>query len=432
MAPDGTDMRADFLIRGAREIVTTMGASDAPLAGDRMREVFVFPRGFVAARGGTIVAIGSETDLAHIELASDAQVIDAEGKVVIPGLVDPHTHLLFMGGREDEFFRRIEGESYMAIAGKGGGIKRTVSATRGASHKELCDRGFAHLALMLRQGTTTVEIKSGYGLSIEGEMAMLMAIDQLARQTSMGVVATFLGAHAVPPEYKGRADEFVDLVIDQMLPAVQKSRLATFCDVFCENGAFTVDQSRKILKAAADLGFSLKVHGDELTHSGGCRLAAELRATSVDHCNFASDADLEAMRAAGTIAVALPGTPFFLLAPRYANGRAILEAGVPLALATDYNPTSSISSMTFVMFLACLNMKLAPEEALTAATINAAHAIGLASKVGSLEVGKSADALILNVEDFRHIPFYVGRDIVDLVVKSGHAVSGRRVGLAAT
>jgi imidazolonepropionase len=421
-------MEADLVIRNAREVVTTTGASSAPLSGQQMRGVTVIPNGFVAAHNGKIIAVGAEAELkGKIQLSAGARVIDAEQRVVIPGLVDPHTHLLFAGAREDEFLMRVAGESYMAIARAGGGIGRTVTETRKAGAQELMARGLKNLAMVMRQGTTTIEIKSGYGLSTATELEMLRVTRDLERQSPATIVSTFLGAHALAPEYKGRPDDFVEMVATEMLPAVKQENLAEYCDIFCEKGAFTVDQSRVVLKAAADLDFGIKIHGNELSASGGCALAAEMKAVSVDHCNFATPDELASMRAAGTIAVTLPGTPFFLLAPRYADGRMIIDTNVPLALATDYNPTSSISSMPFVMFLACRYMHLDPVEALCGATINAAHAVGLADRVGSLEPGKSADALILDVEDFRHIPFYVGRDIVDLVVKSGTPVCGKRV-----
>jgi imidazolonepropionase len=421
-------MEADLVIRNAREVVTTTGASSAPLFGQQMRDVTVIPNGFVAARNGKIVVIGSEAELkGQVQLSQDTRVIDAEQRVVVPGLVDPHTHLLFAGAREDEFLMRVAGQSYMAIARAGGGIGRTVTETRKAGAQALMERGRKNLAMVIRQGTTTIEIKSGYGLSTASELEMLRVARDLQQHSPATIVSTFLGAHALAPEYKGRPDDFVEMVAAEMLPAVKKENLARYCDIFCEDGAFTVDQSRVVLQAASDLGFGIKVHGNELAASGGCGLAAEMKALSVDHCNFVTPEELERMREAGTIAVTLPGTPFFLLAPRYADGRAIIDANVPLALATDYNPTSSISSMPFVMFLACRHMNLDPVEVLCGATINAAHAIGLADRVGSLERGKSADVLILDVEDFRHIPFYVGRDIVDLVVKAGVPVCGKRV-----
>ncbi|MBZ0261876.1 MAG: imidazolonepropionase [Hyphomicrobiales bacterium] len=416
-------MYADLIIKNAREVVTPKGKNDRPAAGSAMSELEVIPGGFVASRGDKIVAVGPSSALGDIETDTQTKVIDAAQGVVIPGLVDPHTHLLFAGGREDEFHMRIDGLGYMEIGRRGGGIGRTVRETRAVGRKGLAERGIAHMWMMALQGTTTVEIKSGYGLSTESEMEMLSVIREISGVSPMGVVSTFLGAHAVPAEFKGQADAFIDLVVEDMLPKVVKSGLATFCDVFCEDGAFTVEQSRRVLAKAAELGMPLKIHGEELANSGGVRLAAELKAVSVDHCNFVSQDDLGLLKKAGTIAVALPATPFFLLAPRYAPARGIIEAGVPLAIATDYNPTASISSMLFVMFLSCLNMKMTPSEVLVAATINAAHALKKAADVGSLEVGKDMDALIMRVDDFRKIPFYVGRSIIDSVVCKGRVVS---------
>lgn len=415
-------MYADLIIKNAREVVTPKGMNDHPAAGSAMSEVEVIAGGFVASNKGKIVAVGPARELAALATDANTKVIDAAQGVVIPGMVDPHTHLLFTGGREDEFYMRVEGMSYMEVGRRGGGIGRTVGEVRGATRQALYDRGLAHMNMMLRQGTTTVEIKSGYGLSTESEMEMLSVIRDLSKALPMGVVSTFLGAHAVPAEYKGRSDAFIDLVVDEMLPKVAASGLATFCDVFCEEGAFTVEQSRRVLAKAAALGMPLKVHGEELAASGGCGLAAEMGAVSVDHCNFATETALAQMKGVGTIAVALPATPFFLLAPRYALARDIIEAGVPLAIATDYNPTASISSMLFVMFLSCLNMKMTPTEALLAATINSAHAIRQAKSVGSLEVGKDMDALIMRVDDFRKIPFYVGRNIIDTVISKGNVI----------
>lgn len=418
-------MHADLIIKNTREVVTPRGKSDRPAVGPDMGELEVIPDGFVASRKGKIIAVGPSSELAGVATDAQTKIIDARQGVVIPGLVDSHTHLLFAGGREDEFYKRVDGLSYLEIGKQGGGIGRTVRETRAAGRQMLAQRGLAHLHMMAQQGTTTAEVKSGYGLSTESEIEMLSVVDELAAIAPIGVVSTFLGAHAVPAEFAGRPDDYLDLVIDEMLPRVAAGKLAAFCDVFCEEGAFTVDQSRRLLTKAASLGMPLKLHGEELAKSGGCRLAAELKAVSVDHCNFISAADLDLLRAAGTMAVALPATPFFLLASRYAPAREIIEAGVPLAIATDYNPTASISSMLFVMFLACLNMKMTPAEALVAGTINAAHALQKAADIGSLEVGKDMDAVILRVEDFRSIPFYVGRNIVDCVISKGRLAVSR-------
>ena len=322
---------------------------------------------------------------------------------------------------------RSAGVSYMEIMKAGGGLYRTVRETRAASEDALIEHGRRMLAMMMRQGSTTVEVKSGYGLTTESELAMLRCIDALDSASNSSVVGMFLGAHAVPEEYAGRGDQYVSLVIEEMLPAVHESGLSRYCDIFCEDGVFTYDQSRRVMEAAAALGFELKIHGNELGHSGGVQLAIDLDALSVDHCNFLSDSEVEGLRTSGTIAVGMPGTPLFRLAPQYADSRRIVDAGIPFALATDFNPTASISSMVFVMFLACLEMKVTPVEALNASTINAAHTIGMADRVGSLEPGKAADLLIVDVDDFRHIPFNVGRDVVDLVIKDGRAICGKRL-----
>ena len=420
-------MLADLIVQNAREIVTPLDPG-APIKGQALRELSVVPDGVLAAFAGRIVAVGPRAQvMPGIETTPDAVVLDAGSRVVVPGLVDPHTHLLFAGAREDEFLMRVGGQSYLEIGRQGGGIVRTMEATRTASREALFAKGLAHVSMMMRQGTTSVEIKSGYGLSTESELEMLRTIRMLRDGQVATVCSTFLGAHAVPAAFKSEPDRFVRLVIDEMLPAVHRSGLADYCDVFCETGYFDVDQSRAILSAAKSLGMALKVHGNELAASGGCRLAAEMGAISVDHCNYLEDEDLADMAAAGTIAVGLPATPFFRLTPRYADGRRIVDAGVPLALATDYNPTASISSMPFVMFLGCLEMKLDPAEVLSASTLNGAYAMGVEHSVGSLEPGKSADLLLLDVEDFRHIPFYVGRDIVELVVKAGRPVAGKRL-----
>lgn len=418
--------RADLLVRNAAEVVTLAGASDAPLRGAAMGDVKAVAGGAVAAAQGRIVAVGPAAAVeSGIALAADAEVIDARGGTVVPGLVDPHSHLLFTAARVDEFYQRVAGVPYLEIAAQGGGIGRTTGEMRAAGFDDLLAAGRRQLDLMQRQGTTTVEIKTGYGLSLESELRHLEAISALAAERGGGLVATFLGAHALPPDYRDRRGAYLDLVVEEMLPEVARRKLAAYCDVFCETGAFTVEESRRVLQAAIALGLDTKVHADELAHSGGTALAAELDACSVDHLNFASADDLRLLARGRTIAVLLPATPCFLLAPRYADGRAVIDAGVPVALATDYNPTSSISSMLFVMFLACLHMKLDPSEALAAATINAAHAIGQAHRVGSLEPGKQADLLLLDVASHRDIAFYVGRDIVGSVLRAGRVVAGR-------
>lgn len=416
-------MPVDYLITNADELVTLCKSSDAPLTGRALREFEVIRNGSIAIRGKCIVAVGTSDEVREA-ISGDAIVeeINASGMTVIPGFVDPHTHAVFAGSREEEFRLRLDGKSYMDISVQGGGIHRTVQDTRQASNEELIALGLSQLERVLATGTTTIEIKSGYGLSLSSELKILDVIECLDRQHPLSVVATFLGAHTYPSEYRDKHDEFISQVVHEMLPEVASRHLAKYCDVFCESGVFTPDESEKILLAARDHGLGLKIHADEMSHSGGTCLAASLKAVSVDHVNFACDEDLEALATAGTIAVLLPATPFFLLAPRYADARKIIAKGVPVALATDYNPTSSISSMPFVIFLACMKMHMHPSEALAAATINAAHAIGRADQVGSLETGKIADVVMLDVASHLDIPFNVGRNIIHTVFKNGRPV----------
>lgn len=420
-------MDADLLVTGIGDLVTLSGASEKPLVGTGMGDLGAIAGGFVAIKDGRIAAVGEASDGALKRwIAEGGRVIDTAGRTAVPGFVDAHTHLLFRGRREDEFYARAAGATYMEIAGRGGGIGRTVRETRGATLEDLVEGGRACLDLLLSQGSTTVEIKSGYGLSTDSEIRMLEAIRSLSREHPATIVATFLGAHAVPEEFKDDRTGYLDLVVEEMLPIVVERGLAKYCDVFCEDGVFTVEESRGVLEAAGRLGLALKVHADEFAYSGGTKLAAEVGARSADHLNFASPADLAALRESGGVAVLLPGTPFFLLAPQYADARSIIDGGVPVALASDFNPTASISSMVFVMFLACLHMAMKPSEALAATTINAAHALDLNHEVGSLEVGKLGDLVILDVANHRDIPFYVGRDIVTHVVKAGRIVHERQ------
>jgi imidazolonepropionase len=354
--------------------------------------------------------------------------IDASGKVVMPGFVDPHTHLVFAGDRADEFEQRIKGATYMEIMAAGGGIMSTMRATRAASVGQLVEESRVRLDRMLAHGTTTAEVKTGYGLDTESELKMLEAIRRLDAEHPVDLIPTFLGAHAVPEEYKGRADEYVDLVVKEMLPTVASSLVTRpslpFCDVFCDEGAFTLEQSRRVLEVAQALGFGLKIHADEFRPLGGTRLAVELGAISADHLVCTPDEEIEMLAGADTIAVALPGTPFGLGHHEYTPARRIIDAGGALALATDLNPgTCWCESMQLIIALACRFMRMTPAEAIAAATINAAHAVGLGHQVGSLEVGKKADLLILDIPDYRHLSYRFGVNLVDEVIKAGGLVA---------
>ena len=409
-----------LLITGA-QIVSPPGS--APVCGKDMQKLQVITEGWIACSDGKIEGFGSMDDLSgQVEVDSSTQVLDAAGKVVAPGLVDPHTHLVFGGSREDEFYLRAQGAEYMEIMARGGGILSTVRATRDASLEELVNTGLQRLDWMLSQGVTIVECKSGYGLDLETEIKQLRAVQILNDKHPIELVPTFMGAHAFPPEYAGREDGFVNLIIDEMLPAVAEEGLAEYCDVFCETGVFSLEQTRRIMVRAQELGFKLRLHADEMTALGGAELAGELGASSADHLLQVTDAGIQALKAGKVIPVLLPATAF-TLKKSYAPARKLLNQGLPLALATDFNPGSSpVPSMLFVISLACLYMGLTPEEALNAATINAAASLGRADRVGSLAVGKQADLVIFDVDYYSKIPYFIGANVVETVIKEGKIV----------
>lgn len=416
---------ADLLLEHAAELLTLAGPADGPRRGAALRDVGVIRDGAVAVADGEIVAVGPTDQVRDaVRLSRAATVIDATGRVVLPGFVDAHTHLVFAGPRVDEFEMRLRGASYLEIAAAGGGILRSVAATREADEESLYRLGRARLDHLLRTGTTTAEAKSGYGLTRDDELKQLRVIHRLSAQHEIDLVATVLAAHAVPPEFAGDPDGYIDTVIRDILPAVVDEDLAEFCDAFCDVGAFTIEQGRAVLEAGSELGLVPKLHADEFADTGGARLAAEVGAISADHLLHASDTGLAAMAAAGTMAVLLPGTAYFLGLP-FAQARRMVELGVPVALASDYNPGSSpMWSMPAVISLACVGMRLVPAEAIAAATINAAWAIGMAEEVGSLEPGKAADLVVLDVADHREIAMTLGGSIVWQVIKRGRIVAG--------
>jgi imidazolonepropionase len=437
--------KVDLTVHSARQLLTLgpfgeVEASSAvsvapsrPRRGEAMNELGLIEDGAVAVSRGLITLIGTtEEVLAQTEAD---EMIDASNRVVMPGFVDPHTHLVFAGSREDEFELRLRGATYMEIMAAGGGIMSTVRATRAATLPQLMAQSRGRLDRMLAHGTTTAEAKSGYGLNVDDELRMLEAIRQLDATHPIDLVPTFLGAHAVPVEFKGRADKYVEVVITEMLPLAEREMregaseasapsVPFFCDVFCEEGVFSVNQSRRILERARELGFGLKIHADEFKPLGGTRLAVELGAVSADHLVCTTVEEIEALAGSDTIAVSLPGTPFGLGHREYTPARRIIEAGGALALATDLNPgTCYCESMQFIIALACRYMRLTPAEAITAATLNAAHAIGLGDKVGSLETGKKADMLVLDIPNYRHLGYHFGVNLVERVIKSGQAVN---------
>lgn len=411
---------ADLIVINAAELVT-LRDGDLPRRGKAMRELSVVKGGAVALRDGDIAGVGTTAQI--LDQFRAARTIDAVGKVVMPGFVDPHTHLVFAGSREAEFEMRIEGRSYMDIARAGGGINSSVKTFREASHDELLRAARKRADRFLRAGTTTIEIKSGYGLRLEDELKALGVAQALGREHAVDVVTTFLGAHEVPPEYRDRHDEYVKLVTETMLPEVAKSGLAEFCDIFCEKGVFEIEDSRRILSAAKALGLKLKLHADEIATLGGAELAVELGARSADHLMAISDAGIAALAASDTIATLLPATSFSLGLHGYAPARRLIDAGAAVALSTDCNPGSSMTeSVPFVINLAAAYLRMTAAEALTACTVNAACAIDRQHRIGRLQPGLQADIIVLNIPNVQYLPYHVALDCVDTVIKRGNVV----------
>jgi len=416
----GAKENADLLIVNANELVTVEGGSQKPRTGAQMRELGIIRNGSLAVKDGKIVAVGKTTEVTKVFKAEN--IINANGKTVLPGFVDAHTHLVFAGSREDEFQMRVEGASYMEILGAGGGILRTVRETRKASVEKLGDLTIERLDVMLEHGTTTVEAKSGYGLTTKDELKILEVVQRANQMHAMDVVPTFLGAHAIPLEYQGSPLGYVGLVVDEMIPKVAEKGLAEFCDVFCEKGVFGLEQTRRILSAGKNFGLKPKVHADEMSQLGGAELAADFGAVSADHLLFSSDEGLRALADKGVVAVLLPAAAFCLMNGRFADARVMINFGVPVALGTDYSPSCMVENMQLVIALTCHFMRLAPAEAITAATINAAHALGRANDVGSLEVGKRADVVVLDAPNHKFLGYHFGVNLVDKVVKNGRIV----------
>jgi imidazolonepropionase len=417
-------VRVDLLVHSAAQLATCASA-DGPRRGKAMDDAGVVLDGAVAIHDGRILAVGPSEELLARYVAEEE--LDATGCVVCPGFVDPHTHVAYAGDRVDDFERRIRGETYQQVAAGGGGILSTVRATRAAAVPSIVDQSLGRLDEMLHFGTTTVEAKTGYGLDAATEMKLLRAIDRLDRTGPFELVPTFMAAHTVPPEFAGRAGAYVDLVVEELLPAALAWHEASgfkadgrpmFVDVFCEQHAFDLAQSRRVLEAARAAGLPLKAHVDQFSELGGLALALELGATSVDHLDVTGADGIRALAASGAIGVVIPTASFNLGGARYADARAMIDAGAALALTTDINPGSSpCPSLPLAMAIACRYQKLTPAEALVAATINAAHAIGVGERVGSLEAGKQADLLMLDCADYRHVAYQFGGNLVAKVVK---------------
>ena len=417
-------MKATLIVKNAAQVVTSEGASQTPLIGEKQGQIRAIENGAVAVNGEQIIAVGTTAEVEEkVETDTKTRAVDATGQVVLPGLVDPHTHVVFGGSREHEFSLKLEGVPYLEILARGGGILNSVEATRAASEDELVAAGIKYCRQMLTQGTTTAEAKSGYGLSTEAELKTLRAVHQVDGAQPIDLVPTFLGAHAVPKEYKEEPDRYMDLVIDEMLPRVVEDNLAHYCDVFCEEGVFSVEQSRRVLTAARDMGLELKMHADEIVPLGGAELAAELGAVSADHLLVISDQGIRRMAEEGVIAVVLPGTTFYLREDHYAPGRKMIEAGVPVALATDFNPGSSPNNnLQLIINIASLYLRMTPAEVINAITINAAHAVGRAVEVGSLEAGKRADLVLFDAPNYDYLAYRYGTNLVSKVIKNGQLV----------
>lgn len=413
-------MKGNILIRNAAQIVTCKGFKAK--RGLEMNELHLIENGSVLVEEGLIKAVGETREIRSDFSETGCEVIDATGKAVLPGFVDSHTHFVFGGYRAEEFSWRLRGDSYMDIMERGGGILNTVRATRAASRTELISSGLRRLDSMLSFGVTTVEGKSGYGLDRDTELKQLEVMAHLQESHPLDIVPTFLGAHAVLREYKGREDDFIDFLLRDVMPEVRERGLAEFCDIFCEKGVFDLNQSRRLLQGAGDMGFKLKLHADEIVALGGAELAADLGAISADHLLQASDQGIRDMAARGVVSTLLPGTAFCLKEP-YARGREMIDRGCAVALATDLNPGSCFTESIPLLFaLAALYMNLTPEEAVTAMTINGAAALDRADTIGSIDVGKKGDLVILEFPSYQYIPYHIGVSTVEKVVKDGRLV----------
>jgi len=414
---------SELILTNIGQLVTLAGPR-RPRTGAQMRELGIIDNATIYIRDGVIAAVGAVSEIAS---TATAMTIDAGGCVATPGFVDAHTHPVFAGTRENEYEMRAAGSTYQEIAAQGGGIRSTVRKTREASEEELFSLARIRAQSLLEHGTTTAEAKSGYGLSLDDELKILRVIQRLNFETPLELIPTFLGAHEIPDEYRADREGYIKLVTDEMLPRVAAERLARYCDVFCESHVFTVQESKRVLSRAKDLGFGIRIHAEQLSNYGGAGLAAELHAATADHLEWIDVDGINLLREAGVIGVLLPGAVFNLGLSRYAPARAMIDAGLAIALATDFNPGSSPTpSMQMILSIACTQMRLTPAESVCAATINAAYSLGCGDRVGSLEVGKQADVVVFDCTDYRQIPYLFGVNHAMLVIKSGEIVIDRR------
>ena len=409
----------DLILTNIGSLVTNAGHGKKPVPGPHMGEIGLIHQGAVSVKEGKIMEVGSEKAVMQCA-TSTTKVVDMQGKLVLPGFVDPHTHLVYAGHRAHEWSLKQQGIPYLEILKQGGGILNTVEQTRAAGKAALKEQTAKRLRSMLQTGITTVEIKSGYGLNTETELLQLEIVDELRREQPLDLVATFMGAHATPKEFRDLPAEYVRLVIEEMIPAIAKQGIAEFCDVFCESGVFSPEDSLRILRKGKEVGLLPKIHADELAESGGSSVAAEIRAISADHLLEPKDDSMQRMAQAGVIGVCLPATSFNLGKGTYARARQMMRYGMAIALSTDANPGSSpTENMQFVLTLACLYLKLTPAEALMAATLNAAHAIGRGQEVGSIEAGKWADFVVMDAPSIEYLPYHFAMNHVDQVYKKG-------------
>lgn len=413
--------KVDLIIKNANQVITLAGYSKMPIIFESNTNIGIIERGAIAISEDTIIDVGTSDQI--LEKYTAERYIDADNKIVTPGFIDAHTHLIFAGSREDELVMKLKGYSYLDILAKGGGINRTVKATRKATKEELIEFGSKTLDVMLAHGTTTVEAKSGYGLDAKSEIKILEVANELDKRHKVTVIPTLLAAHAIPPEYKDSPNDYVDYVINEIIPKVGERQLAKFNDVFCEKGVFDIEQSRRILLAGKEAGLIPKVHADELTTLGGTELAAEVDAISADHLLYASDRGLKLLAEERIVGVLLPATTMTIFSSKYANFSKMKTYGVPIALSTDFNPNCWSENLQFTMTLGCYMMKMTPEEILAAVTINAAHALGIAAEVGSIEKGKKADLVILDIPSIYFVGYRFGINFVNTIIKNGEIIS---------
>lgn len=417
-------MTVDIYIKNASQLVAPIDTGFVSDSNSDLRGLLVLEDGAVAIREGSIVAIGKTTDLDKtVECDENTEVIFAHNKTVLPGFIDAHTHPVFAGTRENEFEMRVQGKSYQEIAEAGGGIRSSVRHLRDASREELIEAALPRLDRFLANGTTTIEAKSGYGLTVQDELKMLEVIKELNFNHPIELIPTLLGAHEIPDEYREKRNEYLDLICEEMIPQAAENELALFCDVFCEEGVFTIEEARRVLETGLKYGLQPKIHADQLTDGKGALLAAEVGAISADHLDYSNSDSIAAMAQKGVVPVLLPGAVFFLGLSRFAPAREMIAAGLPVALATDYNPGTCMSeSLPLIMTIACIYMKMTPAETLLAATKNAALAIGCSQLYGNLNVGSQADCVVWDCPNYRHLTYHFGVELVEVVIKNGRVV----------